>query len=201
MIFRDFAARLAGSRVKLLLLPHLIQKYADGTYHGAPPASERELGRIIGVSHVAVNKAFKDFFDLNLVNPRKMGNVNIWDAIEQSYAFKVLATVPLIEATRASPIEKLKQLISEKLSDITGVDKVVIYGSVASATEGTFSDIDLLIVIKEKRVKEKLEVRLDELEKRCSALFGNLLSPHFVVSGASQPAWVSSAIDKGIRVL
>ncbi len=67
MQFRDFAENLLASKVKIKPLRVLLGEETI--------TSERELAKLIGVSHGAVNKAMKDFYELNLVVPLRAGNV------------------------------------------------------------------------------------------------------------------------------
>jgi predicted nucleotidyltransferase len=60
----------------------------------------------------------------------------------------------------------------------------VLFGSIAAGAEKADSDIDVLIVIKDRADKGRIEKILDELSLDVSKMFGNFFSP--VVIAASQ---------------
>lgn len=80
MQFRNFAENLLGSKVKIKVLKYLLSE--------ATITSEREISRLIGLSPGAVNKTLKEFQNLNLINPMKVGNITTWRLNKESYAYK-----------------------------------------------------------------------------------------------------------------
>lgn len=164
MKFRDFADNLLGSKVKIKILRIVLSEETV--------TSERELAKIIGISHGAVNKAMKDFQDLNLVIPLRIGNSIAWQVNKDSFAY--LYTNKSIFL----PIDQLKTIIKIKLGHIGSVKKVVIYGSVAEGRELPSSDIDLFILVEKDENKRSILSSINDLSIECTRLFGNKISPN-----------------------
>ncbi len=171
MKFRNFADELLGSKVKVKILMYMLSEHV--------PTSERELSRILGVSHMAVNKVMKKLYELNLVTPLKIGNALSWKLNEKSYAYEALSIKNLRELAVNPPLLDLQKMFMEKLS---GRDLKIakIFGSVAEGKEEPDSDIDLLIVIKNEKQKKEIKEIIDELSDKCMQRYGNMLSPYII---------------------
>jgi len=171
MQFREFAENLLGSRVKVKLLRILLSEETI--------TSERELAKMIGVSHGAVNRALKELHDQNLITPMRVGNVMAWQLNKGSYAYNFLKD--FVNVLKKPPFDKLKTMLSglDNKDDFT-IKKVVIYGSVAEGRELPNSDIDLFIAVEneKERKNEHLLNWLSFLNQSCIMMFGNKLSPN-----------------------
>lgn len=164
MQFRDFAENVLGSRVKVKLLRYLLK---EGTV-----TSERELAKLIGVSHGAVNKTFKEFHESNLVTPLRLGNVIAWQLNKDSFAYFFLNKIEF------SPLDYLSQAIKQSLEHLGAIKKVVIYGSFAERRELPDSDIDIFIVVGNEGQKKSILPAVADLDKNCVRSFGNKISPN-----------------------
>ncbi len=180
MIFRNFPELVLGSKTKLRVLLHLLAE-------PSMPTSEREVAKLIGTSHTAVNKVMKDFYDAHLVTPIRIGNVNAWKLNEKSYAYWAISDIARL--AKSPPIEKLKEDIKRFLGESpqikSCIQKVVIFGSIAEGKESPGSDIDLLIVINEtqetdtvaQQYAQLIRNQVVKLGEHCVTFYGNNLSP------------------------
>lgn len=202
---------ILGSKVKRKILSFLFSK------QGA--VSERELARVIGVSHTAVNKAMKQLLELNLVSAKNVGSALIWELNEKSLAYPYAKM--LIDVSNKSSLEytkdMLKMLMNMFLVGWNLMDKSLrmpklinsyIFGSVAEGTSSPESDIDLLVILEfkpnEKRLKDLLRLFVETVGKHMLEKTGNQVSFHIYDQKAiekNEPAWLKSSIEKGIRVL
>ena len=164
MQFKDFAESLLGSKVKIKILRILLSEETI--------TSERELAKMLGVSHGAVNKAMKDFYELNLVSPLRVGNVNAWQINKDSFAYTWLGKKLF------SPLEELKVEIKSKLAHLGAVKKIMIYGSIANGKELPNSDIDIFILVRKEEDKKNILPNISELTNICIKKFGNKVSPN-----------------------
>lgn len=162
MQFRNFAEMLLGSKVKIRILERILEDRII--------TSERELAKIIGVSHGAVNKAFKEFHELNFVTPLRVGNAIAWEVNTNSYAYES------IKMLQFAPLDILKGELLAALEH-PSVKKVVVYGSVAEGRELPNSDIDVFILVGYEENKKTIAPKIDEATHRILQLFGNKLSP------------------------
>ncbi len=161
MQFRNFAERLLGSKVKIRILERILKDQII--------TSERELAKIIGVSHGAVNKVFKEFHELNLVSPLRVGSAIAWQLNKDSYAYEA------VKMLYFDPLNVLKGELHGALEH-PSVNKVVIYGSVAEGRELPNSDIDVFILIGYEENKKAIMPKVAEATQRIMQLFGNKLS-------------------------
>lgn len=166
MKFRDFAEDLFGSRIKMKILRLVIGEETI--------TSERELAKMIGISHGAVNKAMKEFHDINLVTPLRIGNTIAWQINKESFAYEYIYNLKTI----FSPLEHLKALIKNSLQHLGAVKKIVIYGSVADSKELPNSDIDIFILVKKEGDKKIILPNISDLSNICIKNFGNKISPN-----------------------
>lgn len=190
MRFRGFAESLLGSKVKVKILRYILREETI--------TSERELAEIIGVSHGAVNKAMKDFQDLNLVIPFRIGNVISWQVNRESFAYT------FIPKELFSPIDRLKQEIKTHLEHLGTVKKVVIYGSIAEGRELSNSDIDLFILVEKEENKKTILPNVADITNKCVRLFGNKISPNIFLTAGKKSRrnkqFLDNIASKGIVV-
>ena len=179
---------LLGHRAKAKILMYLLT--------GGPAASEREISRILDLSHVAVNKIMKDFSAAGLVSASMVGGSKIWRINEASFAYEKLRNL----ASLGNPYDDLRNGIREKLEVWKGeIEFAAIYGSVAERREEAGSDIDVLVVLKKdydytvepeknyredgkNNVKETISNALHDLSSDMVARYGNLIQPLVLTS-------------------
>jgi predicted nucleotidyltransferase len=193
MQFRDFIRKALGSEGRVRVLLYLFKNQT--------PASEREIARILGMSNVTVNKIMKDFYDVNLVAPMRVGSAQVWRLNEQSYAYSALRSMEGL--AERPPLENLKWNIWEVLHDLA-VKKAVIFGSVAEGRESPSSDIDIFVVIEREEARKPILERLTKLAGICLQLYGNSLSVTVMTekesrSGRNQK--LMDSVKKGITVI
>ena len=177
MIFRNFAKNMLGSKVKIKIIMYMLSENAQ--------TSERELARILDVSHMAVNKSMKQLYDLNLVSPMKIGNVLSWKFNKNSYAYEHIAQNPLKGIADNPPLSDLKTIFSKKLTK-KDLKEAIIFGSIAERKEEPDSDIDLLIITKNEKHKKQIKKTLAELSQICIQRYGNILIPYIITEAEAK---------------
>lgn len=166
MQFHDFAESLLGSKVKVKLIRHLL---AEETI-----SCEREIAKLLRVSHSAVNKSLRDFYEQNLIKPVRVGNVKIWHLNKESYAYQFLTSFD--RWIKISPLEHLKSTIKSCLGHLTFIKKVIIFGSIAEGKELPNSDIDLFILVEKDEDRKNVLYYTSNLNETCLKVYGNKLS-------------------------
>ena len=203
------AKQVFGSPLKRKLLGFL--------FSNQMPVSERELARIMGVSHVAVNKAMKQLFDLNIVKANTIGTAMVWELNEDSFAYPYVKA--FIEAGKISPLEYVKRVLREDINTINkatvvyklekkmkqpAIKDVYLFGSVAEQTGTPESDIDVLIILDFDYKNELLKRLLNEtIGMKILEKTGNMVSFHIYSVKSikkNNPQWLLSAINNGIKV-
>lgn len=133
--------------------------------------TSRELSSYCDVSVRGVIDILSSFERHGFVKSRRAGKAILWKMDENHYLTKSL--IPLTFGMDDNLVNQLKQNISAVVRKFP-VQRAVIYGSLARGEERPDSDIDLLLVVREKgKWVEKLQAELGEkILKR----FGNTLS-------------------------
>ncbi len=164
--------------------------------------SEREISRLLNVSHMSVNRTMRDLWAMNLVTPMRAGTAFLWKTNRQGYAFDVFSRAldPLIGM--APPIEELKAVIRKSLP-LPKIEKIVLFGSVARQKEKPGSDIDLFVLVKGEAEKVIVDQALDSLVIICLEKFGHPLSPYLQTKAeiaARRPLKLDQGIGAGIVI-
>lgn len=161
----------------------------------------RELARISGVSHTSVNRVMREFESAGLVSWRRAGTAIMWRSNHESYAFAALE--PLYGRVSVPPVEELKKEIISYLPR-NGIIRVILFGSVAEKREKEGSDIDLFILVDDKKAAEKTEKELKEFGFLCIKKYGNALTPYILTQkeyAQKKNLALIKNIEKGVRLV
>lgn len=139
--------------------------------------NEREISRLLHVSHMSVNRTMRELWEMNFVTPMRAGTAYLWKTNRQSYAFEAFSKALDHLVGMPTPIEELKSIILESLP-LSEIEKIVLFGSVAKRKERPGSDIDLFVLVKGESEKAIVEQVLDRLVINCLEKFGHPLSPY-----------------------
>lgn len=170
MLYRNYLEKLLGNKTKIAML-RAFYKIPDKIW------SSRDLARFIGAYNTTILDNLGDIEDMGLVDIGLHGHVKTIKVNKESFVFTNIVK-PLFEKedkTLKALIEQLKLSIMPKDTDI-----FVLFGSVVEKKEKPSSDIDLLIVTKNK---EKIDRVMSEKQGLISRMFGNevaacIMSPH-----------------------
>ena len=164
--------------------------------------SEREIASVLNVSHMSVNRTMRELGELNFVNFVTIGKAHLWRVNRKSYAFRVLSELFKGVTGIKEPLEDLKEILLNNLPK-TLIKKVVLFGSIAKASERSNSDIDVFVLVKDKESKKKLESQIDKLSNICFEAYGNRLAPYILTEQEMEQKKnlkIVSEINKGIQI-
>lgn len=164
--------------------------------------SEREIASILKVSHMSVNRTMRDLAELNFVNFVTIGKAHLWRVNRKSYAFRVLSELIKGVSGIKKPLEDLKKILLRNLPK-TLIKRVILFGSIAEGSERINSDIDVLVLVKDKQSKEKLEPQIEKLSNTCFEAYGNRLAPYILTKQEMKQKKnlrIISEVDKGIQI-
>jgi len=164
--------------------------------------SEREIASILKISHMSVNRTMRELADMNFVDFVTIGKAHLWKVNSKSYAFKVLSVLIKGVSFIKEPLEDLKNTLLINLPK-TLIRRAVLFGSVAKGLENTNSDIDVFILVKNKRSKEVLEFSIEKLSNICFEVYGNRLAPYILTEQEMKQKKnlrIISEVDKGIQI-
>jgi predicted nucleotidyltransferase len=159
---------ILGNKVQIRLLRVLVR--TKGSFTG------RELARLIGYSQNQTSLALQELERNGLV---------VWQGAGRSHLYSVdsdniLVTDFLEEGFRLE--DSLMNRLAGTFFDELGRDleSIVLYGSVAKGEERPNSDIDLVVVVKDKADLKVAEGRVAEASAKVARRFGNQAMPIIV---------------------
>ena len=182
------------SKAKIKIIKFLLNHEAS--------MSEREIASVLNVSHMSVNRTMRELGELNFVNFITIGKAHLWRVNRKSYAFRVLSELFKGVSGIKEPLEDLKEILLNNLPK-TLIKKVVLFGSIAKASERSNSDIDVFVLVKNKESKKKLESQIDKLSNMCLEAYGNRLAPYILTEQEIEQKKnlkIVSEINKGIQI-
>ncbi len=141
--------------------------------------SEREIASILKVSHMSINRTMRELSDLNFVDFITVGKAHLWRVNRKSYAFKTLSTLIKGVSGIKEPMQDLEDILLKHLPKSL-IKKVILFGSIAKASEKPSSDIDIFILVKNKQGKVKFEQSIEKLSNVCLEVYGNRLAPYIL---------------------
>ena len=195
MQFRNFVTKALGSEARVRILLYLLKQEA--------PTSEREIGKLLDMSNVTVNKVMRDFQDINLVSSMRVGAAHIWRINDKSYAY--FALTHLHELAMYPPLVHLKEAaLAPALKGLKGVKRAFVFGSVVEGRESPGSDIDLFVMVDKPQDKKSVSEALSQLTDKCSELYGNSLAPIVMTENESELKKNKTLADnakKGLQVV
>ena len=190
MRFQSSPLEFLYSPVKLKIIDFLIKN--------EPLMSEREMSRLINVSHMSVNRIMRELEAINLVTVTRAGTALLWKTNRQSYAFELFSKFLESFSQISMPLEELKTTIRQSLP-LPSIEKLVLFGSIAKQKESPRSDIDLFVLVKGEAEKTIVERALEALNILCLKKFGNPLSP-YLRTFAEMAALDQPKFEKEIRL-
>lgn len=210
---------LFGSQLKRKILRFL--------YASQGLVSERELGRLLNVSHVAVNKAMKQLLEMNAVEYTSVGKALAWTLNKKSFTYPIIQEfMKVIDITPLNFVmRKLSLAVTRQVAEINAahqqlkpqnapealiapwivpIHAVYVFGSVADGTARPDSDIDVLVLLEENYSAGELKEKLQrEIGTKILEETGNVVSFHIYHWNEyllNKPKWLKNAVDTGIKV-
>lgn len=163
-----------NSEAKIRLLTHLFRHRSDSM-------SGSELAKIIGISSMTVSRLLKEFEAIHLIHIRRVGAAYMCQLNTKSYAFQALKPVLDSLVSIPSPLEHIKKTITDGLPKGL-INKIYLYGSVAKDDAEPGSDIDIIVIAKNKGSVGKLQAKIEELTLVCLDLYGMRLDARMLGS-------------------
>lgn len=164
--------------------------------------SEREIASVLKVSHMSINRIMQELAGINFVDFVSVGKAHLWRVNRKSYAFKALSALIKGTSLIKPPMEDLKKTILKSLPKAS-IEKIILFGSIAKEAEKTNSDIDLFILLRNKKGKNVLESYIEKLSSVCFEVYGNRLAPYILTEQEmrqKKTLKVISEINKGIQI-
>ena len=138
----------------------------------------------------------------NLVHYLTVGKAHLWQVNRRSFAYKALRQLFVSLGKSPDPLEELKQVLLKHLPRGL-VKRIVLFGSVAKASEEPQSDIDVFILVNDTHDQQRLEAAIEKLSNECLEVFGNRLSPYILTEGQykqRRDSGIIAQVEQGIQI-
>lgn len=166
MLFHQYLEELLGSKLKIKIL-RTLWRFQEKEF------TIRELAKFLGISHTGVRKVLRDFERTNVVIVRTVGKSYAFKINTKSYAASIIEKI--FESEQNTLLELIKML--KKGLSTPEIVSVALFGSIAQKKEAPLSDVDLLILTKERGKVENIVLRL---QKQVVERFGNSISAYYL---------------------
>lgn len=166
MVLRKVLEAIFGSPAKIRILRVLSAS--------PQPLSGRQVGELSGLSHRGAIKALESLVDLGAVRQRRAGNAFQYSLSLDNIAVKKIIA-PALKAESLLLAELKKSIVAplgKKAVSLT------LYGSIVRGTEKRSSDIDVLAIAGDERMKSELEEKAASLAPFFRERYNALLSLH-----------------------
>ena len=166
MLFHQYLEELLGSKLKIKIL-RTLWRFQEKEF------TIRELAKFLGISHTGVRKVLTNLEMTNVVTIRTVGKSYAFKINTKSYAASIIEKI--FESEQNTLLELIKML--KKGLSTPEIVSVALFGSIAQKKEAPLSDVDLLIVTKEREKVENIVLRL---QKQVVERFGNSISAYYL---------------------
>ena len=136
----------------------------------------RQLAKELSVSPTTAGKFLKELVDEGIINMKGAGRSYLYNLNDKNYIVKNLIR-PFFEKEKDvfnALIDFIKKAI---LKTDVKIESCVIFGSIAQKRETAKSDIDLLILLNNKKDAAKIESKLDDIAPQIAQNFQTAISP------------------------
>ena len=166
MTFHKVLEAIFGSPAKIRILRVLSTS--------PQPLSGRQVGELSGLSHRGAIQALESLVELGAVRQRRVGNAYQYSLSRANIAAEMIIA-PCIKA-EAAILDDLKTKIVAQFG--RKAVSLTLYGSVVRGTEKRGSDIDVLAIAGDERMRLDLEEKSASLAPFFRERYNSLLSLH-----------------------
>lgn len=194
MRFHESFLSVLRSDLKLKIVRFLLDHQAS--------MSEREIAAVLKISHMSVNRTMQELARANFVHYLTIGKAHLWQVNRRSFTYKALHQLVDSLEKVPDPLAELKSILLKYLPKPL-VKRIVLFGSLAKASEEPQSDIDVFILVNDTRDQEKLEQALEKLSSECLEVFGNRLSPYILTERQykqKRDLGIIAHIEQGVQI-
>jgi|SRR3989344_2564614 len=159
MKYHNYIENIFGSKVKIDLL-RTIYRFQNKKW------TIRELADFNNKDHSAISYAIKDLQDMNLIDLEHHGKSNLITLNKKSILNKLLEIFDFEHNAIKELIKDIKALLNNK------VNSCILFGSVARKEERPDSDLDLLVIAKNRKSVKNL---IYDKQKYFTEKYGNII--------------------------
>ena len=165
MKYHNYLENLFGSKVRIKLT-RTLYKFKDRSF------TLSELSRYSGITRQGIMKVLDDLNGMNIVKLERIGSSIIIRLNRNEFINNILKVYELEKNTLNNLIDFINSYFKDKK-----MISLALFGSIAKGEENFNSDIDLLIITKNKKLASQISEKcnLEIIDK-----FGNVLMPYIL---------------------
>ncbi len=163
--------RILDNEAKVRILRFLIRTNAE--WNG------RQIAKEIGISPATAHKALQSLNREGVLLLRNVGKTHIYNLNQGNFTVTDMLK-PLFNRENKI-LEYILKAIKRKISISTirrDIVSIALFGSISSYKGHPASDIDLIVIVKNAKIKHQAELIFEDIGKKISKKFGNNLSPY-----------------------
>ena len=162
--------KILNNEIKIKILRQLCKTNEE--------SSGRQIADEIKVSPAACHKALHELYSQKVLNFRNIGNTHLYSLNSKNIVVDTL--IKSVFSQESQIPEAIYKVIKSGLSKSVRqkIVSLAIFGSLANKKEKASSDIDILILVKDKNDISEVERSIYETGEEISSKFGSTLSPY-----------------------
>lgn len=171
MEYHKILDKILGQKTKVKILRYLVTHQDE--YSG------RRIAHETGINHWQCHQVLQTLYKEGILSMRRAGNAYLFSLRKNHYIVEK-SIIPLFQ-TESKLLQNLtKKFKLFKDANWTNISSFILFGSIATAKEKPHSDIDVLVVIKNKTNKRKIAEEIEKKNSYFLSRYGNTLSPYVV---------------------
>ncbi|MFH0796893.1 MAG: nucleotidyltransferase domain-containing protein [Candidatus Omnitrophota bacterium] len=172
MKINDPLNKILDNEVKVKILRFFIK--TTGQWNG------RQIAKEVGVAPATAHKALQGLYKEGALILRNVGKTHLYNLKEDTYLVSDLLRPLFTKEDKVlnNIVETIKDKIGASTNTKKDIVSVSLFGSVSLAKERSTSDIDLAVIIRNAKRRQKVESLFEEIDKEISSKFGNTVSPY-----------------------
>ena len=165
MKYHNYLENLFGSKVRIKLT-RTLYKFKDRSF------TLSELSRYSGITRQGIMKVLDDLNGMNIVKLERVGSSIVIRLNRNEFTNNILKVYELEKNTLNNLIEFIHSYFKDKK-----IISLALFGSIVKGEENFNSDIDLLIITKNKKLASKIS---EKCNLKMINKFGNVLMPYIL---------------------
>ncbi len=163
--------KILNNETKIKILRFLFKTNAE--WNG------RQIAKEIGVTPATIHKALRSLNKEGVLLLRNIGKTHVYTLRHNN--FTVSNMLKPLFAKEEKVLDSIFSIIRRKISTSNikkGVVSVILFGSVNLGKEHPTSDIDIMVIVTDTKIKQKAELLFEDIDKKVSQEFGNTISAY-----------------------
>ena len=139
----------------------------------------RQIAKETGIAPATAHKALNSLNKEGVLLLRNVGKTHIYCLNESNFIVAEILK-PVFEKERKILVNIINVIRREVSSSNIrrDINSVALFGSVNVQKDHAMSDIDVVVIVKDAKVRSKAEKLFEKIDRKISKRFGNTLSPY-----------------------